>query len=129
MARLSGELGIARDDREARQDWMLGMFRFFDAPNAVIVYVDTSLSQWSLLDVGLALENMMLAAWDFGVGTCAEAAAAQYPDVLRSLLGIPESKRIVLGVAMGYSDTSSPTMKVRSEREPLKALVSWHGFD
>ena len=126
-ARLFGGLGIARDDREARQNWMLGMFRFFDAPNAVIVYVDASLSHWSLLDIGLALENLMLAAWDSGVGTCAEAAAAQYPDVLRSLLGIPESKRIVLGVAVGYADTSSPTMKVHSDREPLDALVSWHG--
>ena len=129
VAHLFGELGIARGDKEARQNWMMGMFRFFDAPNAIIVYMDASLGQWSLLDIGLALENLMLAAWHHGVGTCAEAAAAQYPGVLRSLLKIPESKRIVLGVALGYPDTSSPVTKLQSEREPLEALVAWHGFD
>jgi nitroreductase len=52
-----------------------------------------------------------------------------YPDVLRSLLNIPGSKRIVVGVAMGYPDFSSPAVKFRTDREPLERLVSWHGFD
>ena len=122
-------LGIAREDREARQDWTLGMARFFDAPNAVIVCLDASLGQWSLLDVGLALENLMLAAWHFGIGTCVEAAAAQYPEVLRGILKIPASKRIVVGVALGYPDLSKPIMKFHARREPLASLVTWHGFD
>jgi nitroreductase len=127
--RLFAQLGIARDDREARQNWMLGMYRFFDAPHLVVVSVDASLSQLSLLDVGLTLENLMLAAWHFGVGTCAEAAAVLYPDVLRSLLKIPESKRIVVGIALGYPDMSNPVTNYRSDREPLEALVAWQGFD
>jgi len=127
--RLFAQLGIARDDKEARQNWMLGMYRFFDAPHLVVVSVDASLSQLSLLDVGLTLENLMLAAWHFGVGTCAEAAAVLYPDVLRSLLKIPESKRIVVGIALGYPDMSNPVTTYRSDREPLEALVAWHGFD
>jgi nitroreductase len=71
----------------------------------------------------------MLAAWHYGVGTCALAAAVTYPDVLRSLLNIPESKRIVVGVALGYPDFSSPAVKFRTDREPLERLVSWHGFE
>ena len=81
------------------------------------------------MDVGLALENLMLAAWHYGVGTCVLAAAVMYPEVLRSLLSIPESKRIVVGVAVGYPDFSSPAMKFRSDREPLESLTTWHGFD
>jgi nitroreductase len=127
--RLFEQMGIAREDKEARQNWMLGMYRFFDAPHVVVVYVDAYLSQWALLDVGLTLENLMLAAWHFGVGTCAEAAAAQYPDVLRDFLNIPESKRIVVGVALGYPDMSKSVMNYRSEREPLETMVAWHGCD
>ncbi len=127
-ARLFQELGIAREDKEARQNWMLAMARFFDSPNAIIVYMDASLGEWSLLDIGLAMENLMLAAWHYGVGTCPEAAVVQYPKVLRDLLKIPESKRIILGLAVGYPDLSSQAMKLRSEREPLEALVVWHGF-
>jgi len=105
------------------------MPQFFHAPNGIIMYMDASLGQWSLVDVGLALENLMLAAWHYGVGTCALAAAVWYPDVLRSLLNIPPSKRIVVGLALGYPDFSSPAMKFRSDREPLETLVTWHGFD
>lgn len=128
-ARLFQELGIAREDKEARQNWMLAMARFFDSPNAIIVYMDASLGEWSMLDIGLAMENLMLAAWHYGVGTCSEAAVVQYPDVLRTLLKIPGAKRIILGLAVGYPDSSSPSMKLISEREPLEALVGWHGFD
>ena len=92
------------------------------------MYMDASLGEWSLVDIGLAVESLMLAAWHYGVGTCPEAAVVQYPGVLRGLLKIPESKRIILGLAVGYPDLSSPAMKLRSEREPLEALVVWHGF-
>jgi len=127
--RLFQEVGIVRDDSEARLNWMLSMTRFFDAPNAVIVYMEASLGEWSLIDIGLTLENLMLAAWHYGVGTCPEAAAVLYPEVLRSLLEIPESKRIILGLAVGYPDFSSPVMKFRTERESMEALVVWHGLD
>ena len=122
------ELGIAREDKEARLNWMLAMTRFFDAPNAIIVYMDASLGQWSLIDIGLTVENLMLAAWHYGVGTCPEAGVVLYPEVLRSLLKIPESKRIILGLAVGYPDFSSPVVKFRTERESVEALVVWHGF-
>jgi nitroreductase len=127
--RLVRELGLQKDNREAMRRWRMSMRMFFDAPNGVVMYMDSSLSQWSLVDMGIAAENLMLAAWHHGVGTCALAAAVAYPDVLRSLLDLPESKRMVLGIAMGYPDTSSPAATFRSSREPMEALVSWHGFD
>jgi nitroreductase len=77
--------------------------------------------------VGIALQTLMLAAWHHGLGTCALAAAVIYPDVLRSLLNIPESKRIIVGVAIGYPDFSNPAVKFRAGREALDALVTWHG--
>jgi nitroreductase len=127
--RLFQELGVSKDDKEVVISWRLSMARFFDAPNGAIVYMDSSLGQWSLVDVGIALQNLMLAAWHYGVGTCALAAAVIYPDVLRSLLDIPESKRIVVGVALGYPDFSSPAAQFRANRDPLETLVRWYGFD
>lgn len=127
--RLVRELGLQKDDRDTMRRWRMSMRMFFDAPNGVVMYMDSSLSQWSLVDIGMAAENLMLAAWRHGVGTCALAAAVAYPDVLRSLLNLPESKRMVLGVAMGYPDTSNPAATFRSSREPAEALVSWHGFE
>src|SRR5512136_2766506 len=102
------ELGLQKDDRDAMRRWRSSMRMFFDAPNGVVMYMDASLSQWSLVDMGIAAETLMLAAWHFDVGSCALAAAVAYPDVLRSLLSLPESKRMVLGIALGYPDTSKP---------------------
>ncbi len=127
--RLFSELGISKEDKLAAVNWRVSMTRFFDAPNGVIIYMDASLQEWSLVDVGIASQTLMLAAWHHGVGTCCLAAAVAYPGLLRSLLGIPDSKRIVLGVAMGYPDLSSPAATFRASREPLEKLVTWHGFD
>jgi nitroreductase len=127
--RLVRELGLGKDDPDTMRRWRMSMRMFFDAPNGVVMYMDASLSQWSLVDMGIAAENLMLAAWQHGVGTCALAAAVAYPQVLRSLLNLPESKKMVLGIAMGYPDTSKPAATFRSSREPMESLVSWHGFD
>jgi nitroreductase len=125
--RLFSEIGISKEDKLAILNWRLSMSRFFDAPNGAIAYIDASLGEWSLVDVGIALQTLMLAAWHHGLGTCALAAAVIYPDVLRSLLNIPESKRIIVGVAIGYPDFSNPAVKFRAGREALDALVTWHG--
>lgn len=127
--RLFRELGITRDDTEAIMKWRLSMPQFFGAPNGVIVYMESSLNEWSILDIGLALQNLMLAAWNYGVGTCALSAAVVYPDVLRRVLNIPESKRIILGLAVGYPDFSSKGATFRANREPMETLVTWQGFD
>jgi len=126
--RLFRELGIARKDKEAVISWWQSMSRFFDAPNGVVVYVDSSLGEWSLVDTGISLQSLMLAAWLYGVGSCALAAAVSYPDVVRSLLNIPQSKRIVIGVALGYPDLSNPAAQFRASRDPMEAMVTWHGF-
>jgi len=122
-------VGISKGDSGARLDWQVSMTRFFHAPNAVIAYMDAYLGEWSVLDVGLAVENLMIAAWNFGVGTCALSAAVIYPDVLRGLLNIPESKRFIIGLAVGFPDLSNPGATFCVGREPLKTLVTWHGFD
>ena len=126
--RLFRELGIAREDKEAVISWWQSMSRFFDAPNGVVVYVDSSLGEWSLVDTGISLQSLMLAAWRYGVGSCALAAAVSYPDLVRSLLNIPQSKRIVIGVALGYPDLSKPAAQFRAGRDPMEAMVTWHGF-
>jgi len=61
----------------------------------------------------------MLLATKYGLGTVAQAQAVTYPEVLRKVLGIPDSKLIVLGIAIGYPDWDDPINQFQSEREPL----------
>lgn len=122
-------LGIAREDREKRHQWSLTGSRFFDAPNAIIIYIDKSLGAWSILDVGIVMQTIMLAAQNYGLGTCAQYRAVIYPEELRRVLNIPESKLIVCGLAIGYPDMDAPQNWFQSTRDPLDAFVTCHGIN
>ena len=128
--------GIRREDKEKRMWWLLQGLRSFETPCVIYVYIDRSFYQqgdainiWPVFDCGLVAENIMLLATKYGLGAVAQIQAVLYPDVLRKVLGISDSKLIVLGIAVGYPDRDDPVNQLRSEREPLDNVSTWHGFD
>lgn len=125
-----------REYRERRGWWRLQGLRHFEAPNVIYISIDRffyfqadGLNVWPLFDCGLVAENIMLLATKYGLGTIAQAQAVVYPSVLRKILGIPDSKLIVLGIAIGYPNWDDPINQTRSPREPLDKVAKWYGFD
>jgi len=126
---LFGLMGIAREDKERRAQWMERGFRFFDAPAAIIIAVDRSLAEsYTLFDVGALSQTICLIALKYGLGTCIEDQGIMYPDVVRRFVGIPDSKRIIIGIAVGYPDWDFPANKVESMRDPISSIATWYGF-
>ena len=125
---LFGLMGIAREDKEGRNKWMERGFRFLDAPAAIIISVDRSLGEYSVFDVGAISQTICLAALKHGLGTCIQEQAIMYPEVVRRCAGIPESKRIVIAIAIGYPDPGFPANRLESEREVVENVTTWHGF-
>jgi nitroreductase len=128
--------GISREDKEKRRWWQIQGLRLFEAPCVIYIYIDRSfysqgggLNIWPIFDCGLVAENIMLLATKYGLGTIAQIQAVGHPGVLRKVLGIPDSKLIVLGIAIGYPDWDDPVNQLHSEREPLDNVSTWHGFD
>jgi nitroreductase len=128
--------GISRDDKEKRRWWQLQGLRLFEAPCVIYIYIDRffylqgdGLNIWPIFDCGLVAENIMLLATKYGLGTIAQIQAVGHPAVLRKVLGIPDSKLIVLGIAIGYPDWDDPVNQLHSEREPLDNISTWYGFD
>ncbi len=126
--RLYGILGISREDREKRIEWTLRGREFFDAPNGLVFCLDEELWPRALFDLGLFFQSVMLAALAFGLGSCPLAAAVGYPKVLREILGIPDKKKIVYGMAIGYPDWHHPANKLESPREAVASFTRWYGF-
>ena len=123
-------MGIAREDKEKRAEWMKRGFRFFDAPAAFIISVDRSMKPWwELFDLGAFAQSICLAALSHGLGTCIEDQGVMYPDVIRQHTGMPDSKRIVICIPVGYPDPDFPANRVESNREPVESIATWHGFD
>jgi nitroreductase len=128
--RLFRLMDIPREDKEKRAKWLERGFRYFDAPAAIILSTDRCLSESGpLLDIGAAIQTICLAALHYGLGTCVEDQGTMYPEVLRRYGHIPESKRIIAAIAIGYPDWDFPANKVESTREPVKNVSTWLGFD
>lgn len=121
-------LGIGKDDVERQLKWFVDMYRFFDAPDAIFIYTERDLSPWAIMNVGLVAQTISLAALSYGLGSIMLAAGAGYPDVVRRMLTIPESKQLVIAIAIGYPDPEASVNKFRTERVPLGEICSWHGF-
>jgi hypothetical protein len=51
-----------------------------------------------------------------------------YPDIIRRLMNIPSSKKIVVGVSIGYPDEEDIINKGVTDRLALDDMVSWHGI-
>jgi nitroreductase len=123
-------MDIPREDKEKRAKWMERGFRYFDAPVVVIISVDRCLSESGpLIDIGAVMQTIGLIALQFGLATCIEDQGVTYPQVLREYARIPDSKRIIMAIAIGYPDWDFPANKVETEREPIDNITAWLGFD
>jgi nitroreductase len=122
-------MDIAREDKKKRAQWMERGFRFFDAPVGILMLTDKSLSDSGpLLDIGAAMQNICLAALSFGLGTCIEDQSVLYPDLLRKMADIPDTKRIIIAMAIGYPDWDFPANNASIGRESLDKNTRWIGF-
>jgi nitroreductase len=121
-------LGITREDTEKRAQWFAQMHSFFGAPNCIIIYTDKGISEWRLFNIGLITQNIALAALRYGLGTSILAASVGFPDDVRQILKIPESKQLVISIAIGYPDLEDKINGFRSNRVPLDTISTWHGF-
>ena len=123
-------MGIAREDKDKRAQWRQRGFRFFDATTAIILSADSSLNESRiLLDVGLITQTICLTALNYDLGTCIGVQGVMYPDVVRKFTNIPESKRIIVSIAIGYPDWDFPANKLQSKREAVESITTWWGFE
>jgi len=74
-------------------------------------------------DLGLASQNMILAAWELGIGSC--PITVYEPDLARSILGYPADRVCEQLLAFGYpADPTDLTRPLKpGGRRPLDELV------
>ncbi len=122
---LYGLLGIQKGDSERMQAQHSRNFRFFDAPVGLIFTIDRSMGGGSLLDCGMFLQSIMLAARARGLHTCPQAAWNRYGDIIRPLIGVGPEQMLVCGMALGYADTADPVNTFQPPRIEPGEFVRW----
>lgn len=128
---LFGAMGIQRDDKPARQDWVLRGFRQFDAPVCVIVTYDRELSSSddTAFDCGAVTTALVNAAWSRGLGCVINSQGIMQSPVVREHAGIPDDQVIMKAVALGWPDPDFPANAVVSLRKSVDEAARFVGFD
>lgn len=117
--------GIDMNDPVVLKKAKIANFNFYGAPHAIYLFQDSSLSAWSIFDFGLFAQSLMLAAHANGLGTVPQAFATDYSGDIKKLLGIPETKRLVLGISIGFPDMKSPINAMKTDRANTEEIVRW----
>ena len=128
---LFGAMGIARDDKDARQDWVLRGFRQFDAPVSIVVTYDRVLlgSDIAPFDCGAVTNALVNAAWSRGLGCVINSQGIMQSPVVREHARIPDDQVIMICVAMGWPDADFPANAVVSNRKSVGEAVRFIGFE
>jgi len=122
-------LGIARGDRAARERQALRNFRFFDAPVGLLIALDRRMNTGSFLDLGMFIQNLMLAARGEGLHSCPQGVFADYHQVVREQGLLDAGEILVCAVALGLEAPEAPENGLVTERVPVAEFAAFHGFE
>ncbi len=118
--------GIGKEDREEKNRYFQEMFTLFGAPVMLLFLLDDQLNlPYGMMDVGIFMTGVSLLATAKGLGTLFLSTVIRYPDLLRTLFAIPENKKVIMGIAMGYPDESDPINRFERQRIAVEDFVTW----
>lgn len=123
---LYGLLGIAKGDKERMHNQHGRNYQFFDAPVGLFFTIDRELREGSLLDYGMFLQSVMVAARARNLHTCPQAAFLKFHRQIGSLLDIPVGQMLVCGMSLGYADESCVENTLVTERVPVSSFTTFH---
>ena len=95
------------------------------APVAVVGCADIKsllTGKWAVVDATIAMQNMVIAAWTLGVGSCWIGACSE--EKVKDLLKIPDKWKIVALITFGYPAEQPKPRK----KKPFEELFSFNSF-
>jgi nitroreductase len=122
-----GALGIAQTDMEARANQTAKNYAFFGAPIGLIITIDRRLEIGSWLDLGMFVQNVMLATAGRGLQSCPQETFSKYHRILRALLPIPDEQMVVCGMSIGFA-ANLPERRLMPRAE-VGDFASFVGFE
>lgn len=123
---LYGLLGITKGDKDKMHAQHRRNFSFFDAPVGLMFTIDRRLERGSLVDYGMFLQNIAVAARARGLHTCAQAAWNFFgPRIILPHVGAGEHEMMVCGMALGWADESALVNTLHTPREAVASFTRW----
>ena len=102
-----------------------GSLNFYGAPAVALLFLDESFPPERMTDIGSFLAYLVLAATGHGLDSCPIGLVKSYEDEVKEHLNIPESKNLVVTVALGQAELGAAVNEFRSSRADLREFVRW----
>lgn len=122
---LYGLLGIGKGDKDAMHRQHQRNFKFFDAPVGLFVTIDRVMGRGSLVDCGMFLQNIMIAARARGLHTCPQAAWNGFSKIILPIVDAGEGEMMVCGMSLGYADESALVNTFHTPRVATDEFAHW----
>ena len=122
---LYGLLGITKGDKDKMHAQHRKNFEAFGAPVCLFFTIDKELGRGSMLDYGMFLQNIMVAARGEGLDTCPQAAWNDYAKIILSAIGAKENEMLVCGMALGYADKNALVNTFHTPRVAAEEFTTW----
>jgi nitroreductase len=123
-----GSLGIKQSDTAARVRQTSKNYGFFGAPVGLIIGIDRRLQVGSWLDLGMFIQNVMIAAGARGLQTCPQETFSKYHALLRTLLPIPPEEIIVCGMSIGFAEDACVSAGSLMPKAAVGEFAQFAGF-
>jgi len=119
-------LGIVGQNTKGRVQYYAQMYGLFDAPAIILILLDKRLSiEYAMLDVGIFVQTFCLLAQERLLGTAILSAAVHCPQIVHQIFSIPDTKLLVVGIALGWPDLDAPVNKFERKRGALEEFFRW----
>jgi nitroreductase len=122
---LYGLLGIEKGDKDKMHLQHQRNYRFFDAPVGLMFTMDRVMGRGSLMDYGMFMQNIMVAARGRGLHTCPQAAWNGFAKIILPHIGAGADEMLVCGMALGYADETDVVNTFHTPRMPVEEFTHW----
>ncbi|BCO27869.1 chloronitrobenzene nitroreductase [Rhodoferax lithotrophicus] len=122
---LYGLLDIGKGDKDKMHFQHQRNFQFFDAPVGLMFTIDRIMGRGSMLDTGMFLQNVMLAARARGLHTCPQAAWNGFTSIILPHIGAGTDEMLLCGMALGYAAEADKVNSLHTPREPVTKFTRW----
>ena len=87
--------------------------------------IDRVMGRGSLMDYGMFLQNIMVAARARGLHTCPQAAWNGFASIVLPHIGAEPNEMLVCGMSLGFSEEGNVVNTFRTPRIPVTEFTHW----
>jgi nitroreductase len=120
---------VVLKDREHRHDLANAMMAPRNLDRCAVAIAVVLLNERQRFDAGRVAQNMMVAAWALGIGSCPNTVRPDEQDRVRQDLGAPAESAIATIITLGYPAPGQPRPRPKADPEKIVAKLNRLGLE